>query len=274
MRKLLFGFCTLLFLNLIFAQHKDSGIYYPLEQIGIADCDQAGDKNKCITEVLGNALRKVVNTELRKSEIRVDTLRISIGFSLDKKGRLDKFPVYIQIDSGTPRNDLYSAVNDFIIRLPRFDVSNRKPKGYRSLHEFEFLFPIDKDDFPPVVTSVISEKEYHGGVIVEIPEFPGCENLTYQETADCFTKKMQQHIALNFKYPDEALKNKIQGKVFVLFTINEKGTIENIRTREGVGILQAEAVRIVELLPPFKPALKDGLPTRIPFTIPITFKLE
>ncbi len=85
---------------------------------------------------------------------------------------------------------------------------------------------------------------------------------------------MQQHIALNFKYPDEALKNKIQGKVFVLFTINEKGTIENIRTREGVGILQAEAVRIVELLPPFKPALKDGLPTRIPFTIPITFKLE
>ena len=90
----------------------------------------------------------------------------------------------------------------------------------------------------------------------------------------CFQKKINKHIAASFIYPKEALENNIEGVVQIMMTITEEGRITDVRTRGPHPLLEAEAVRIMSLLPKFSPALKDGLPVAIPYSIPITFRLS
>ena len=105
-----------------------------------------------------------------------------------------------------------------------------------------------------------------------VPVYPGCEDTT--NTRVCFQEEILKHIAQHFRYPMLAKKRKIQGRVFVQFTVGEGGYIDNIRTRGPHVILEEEAKRIISLLPRFKPGSQDGKPVRVPFSIPITFKLQ
>ncbi|NNJ87857.1 MAG: energy transducer TonB [Eudoraea sp.] len=274
MRIILFIIGVFLSFHSTFSQNTLSEKYALREQITLKDCDGVIDKNKCLSDLFGNALADITNNELRKLRIQDDTLRISIGFSLNDRGRFDKYPIQISISNKILSNESYDVYENFLNKLPRFDIAHRRPEGYRSLHEFDFIYKVNKEVTPQKVLSFDLEKDYSGGKIVMVPIFPGCENLLYQETINCFTTNMKQHISTNFKYPEEAYRNNIQGKVYILFVINEKGEIENIRTKGAADILQIEAIRIIELLPQFEPALVDGIPTRIPFSIPIAFKLN
>ena len=105
-----------------------------------------------------------------------------------------------------------------------------------------------------------------------VPVYPGCDGATNMRV--CFQEQIQKHIAQYFRYPKLAKKRKIQGRVFVQFTVGEGGYIDNIRTRGPHVILEEEAKRIISLLPRFKPGVQDGKPVRVPFSIPITFKLQ
>lgn len=274
MRIILFIIGVYLSFHSAFSQNTSSGNYALHEQITIKDCDGATDKNKCLSDVLGNAIADITNRELTKLSIREDTLTISIGFSLNNRGRIDNYPIQISISNELLNKESYEAFEDFLNKLPRFDITNRRPEGYRSLHEFDFIYIVDKDLTPQKVVTFDMEKDYYGGKIVTVPVFPGCEGLLYQETINCFTRNMKEHISTNFQYPEEALRNNLKGKVYINFTINKKGEIENIKTKGAATILQTEAIRIIELLPKFKPAMMDGSPTKIPFSIPITFKLD
>jgi len=106
----------------------------------------------------------------------------------------------------------------------------------------------------------------------EPPIFPGCENE--QDIRGCFQKSMQKHISDNFKYPQEAQEKGIQGRVNIMFTIDENGNIIDIRKRGPDRLLEAEAERIIELLPKITPGKYDGKVVKTPFSIPISFKLQ
>ena len=105
-----------------------------------------------------------------------------------------------------------------------------------------------------------------------VPVYPGCEDTTNMRV--CFQEQIQKHIAQYFRYPKLAKKRKIQGRVFVQFTVGEGGYIDNINARGPHVILEEEAKRIISLLPRFKPGSQDGNPVRVPFSIPIIFKLQ
>ncbi len=109
--------------------------------------------------------------------------------------------------------------------------------------------------------------------IENVPVFPGCENVEEDQKRNCFQEKMQEHIRENFKYPKKAVKKKISGKVFVIFTIDKDGSIINIVTRGPHKLLEKEAVRIIKKLPKMQPGKHKGKPVRVPFAIPLTFKL-
>ncbi len=98
----------------------------------------------------------------------------------------------------------------------------------------------------------------------ELPEYPGGES------------GLLQYIATHTKYPKQARKLKISGKVFVDFMVNDKGDVENVRIAEGVHpLLDAEAIRVVESIPKkFKPGRYQGTPVKVPFTLPINFRLH
>lgn len=110
-------------------------------------------------------------------------------------------------------------------------------------------------------------------VIEDIPVFPGCEQGTNEEKRACFQKKMQEHIAKNFKYPPIALEMGVTGKVYVQFVIDLDGRITNIRTRGPDKLLEMEAERIISSLPTMIPGKQRGRAVKVPYSIPITFQL-
>ena len=110
------------------------------------------------------------------------------------------------------------------------------------------------------------------GWVDEVPIFPGCENS--DDSRACFQTMMQKHISKNFRYPQEAQEQGIQGRVNIMFTMSEEGNIDNIRKRGPHRLLEDEAVRIISKLPKMTPGKYEGKAVSVPFSIPITFKLQ
>lgn len=110
-------------------------------------------------------------------------------------------------------------------------------------------------------------------VIEDVPVFPGCENVTKAEKRACFEQKIQAHVVKNFKYPEISVEMGIQGKVYVQFIINVDGNITNIKSRGPDQLLEKEAERIIAALPQMTPGKQRGMPVKVPFSIPVTFKL-
>ena len=106
------------------------------------------------------------------------------------------------------------------------------------------------------------------------PRFKECENVSESENLDCFRKKMDAHIARNFKYPEAALKNNLQGKVTVVFVIGAEGKVVVKSLKGGDKLLQEEAKRLIEMLPELIPAKHKGKNIAVNFVYPISFKLS
>ena len=111
-------------------------------------------------------------------------------------------------------------------------------------------------------------------IIEDVPLFPGCENVKKSECRNCFQEKIQRHIAKNFRYPEIAQEMGIQGRVYVQFVISKDGSVTGIRTRSPDKNLEKEAQRIIARLPVMIPGKQRGRPVRVPFSIPINFKLQ
>jgi len=111
-------------------------------------------------------------------------------------------------------------------------------------------------------------------VIEDVPIFPGCEKVSKSERRNCFQQQMNKHIRKNFRYPEIAQEMGIQGRVYVNFIISKDGSITNIRMRGPDKNLEKEAQRIISRLPTMTPGKQRGRAVRVPFSIPITFRLQ
>lgn len=111
-------------------------------------------------------------------------------------------------------------------------------------------------------------------IIENVPIFPGCEKAKGNaERKVCFQKKIQEHVTKTFRYPQIASEMGIQGRVFVQFAINAKGYIVDVRSRGPDVGLEKEASRIVAALPRMTPGTQRGRAVKVPYSIPVTFKL-
>lgn len=73
--------------------------------------------------------------------------------------------------------------------------------------------------------------------------------------------------------PEVALKNKIEGRVYVTFTVETDGSITNIKVLRDIGGgCGQEAVRVVSIMPKWKPGTQRGKPVRVQFNLPIVFQ--
>lgn len=78
----------------------------------------------------------------------------------------------------------------------------------------------------------------------------------------------------NLVYPKEAKKNGIQGRVFVGFVVGKEGVVREVKIIRGVHpLLDAEALRVVKLMPEWKPGILDGEPVSVSFNLPLNFNL-
>ena len=86
---------------------------------------------------------------------------------------------------------------------------------------------------------------------------------------------LREFLAENCHYPKEAQDNGQQGVVMLEFVVEEDGTISTITVLRGVcEALDEEAIRVVKVMPKWKPGENEGQPCRSYFQLPITFTLE
>mgnify|MGYP003665909416 FL=1 len=116
------------------------------------------------------------------------------------------------------------------------------------------------------------EVEVNWITIEEVPVFPGCEDE--KDKRACFNDMMQKHIRKNFRYPELAQEMGLKGRVSTQFIINKDGSIGTIRKRGPHELLEKEAARILSKLPKMTPGMQRGNAVKVPFSIPITFKLH
>lgn len=111
--------------------------------------------------------------------------------------------------------------------------------------------------------------------ILDYPTFPGCEGISvHQDKVDCFHTGLLNCIKSHFRYPEEAIKKGLEGKVYVRFNINEEGDVVDSEVIRGHHeILNLNALELVNHLPKMKPAKQNNKPVFTRFTIPIKYKL-
>ena len=87
---------------------------------------------------------------------------------------------------------------------------------------------------------------------------------------------LMRFISEHVVYPEEAAKNKLEGKVIVQFIVEETGKVGEVKVVRSVSEeLDNEAVRVIKLLPDFSPGRNaKGEPQRVWYTIPVIFKIQ
>lgn len=86
---------------------------------------------------------------------------------------------------------------------------------------------------------------------------------------------MLKYLMENIKYPEQAMKEGIQGRVAVRFIVEKDGSISDVKPILSVHpLLNKEAVRVVESMPKWTPGKQNGKPVRVRFNVPVMFKLN
>lgn len=125
-----------------------------------------------------------------------------------------------------------------------------------------YISDAGKGGSPQLITEEPMEEPVYK-VVEVMPEFPGG------------MKALMDFIQKNIRYPEEVRKNGIQGRVAVSVVIDENGRVTDpVIMRSRYPALDEEALRIVELMPQWKPGMQQGKAVKVEFTFPVTFKLE
>ncbi len=114
-------------------------------------------------------------------------------------------------------------------------------------------------------------------LFVEVPPvYKGCEGLIGQEAKDCFSEKIREFVAKNFR-TDLADSLNLKGqriKILTMFTFDTKGKVTRIKARSKYKIFEKEAKRVIALLPKVTPGKQNGKPIKVTYTLPIIFKID
>jgi len=99
-------------------------------------------------------------------------------------------------------------------------------------------------------------------VVQQLPEFPGGP------------VQFMKWLTKNLKYPTSAQQRKQQGKLVAQFIVNKDGSVSDIKILKSLNATcDREALRVLRMMPKWKPGVQDDKPCRTMFNIPIVFKL-
>lgn len=100
-------------------------------------------------------------------------------------------------------------------------------------------------------------------IVEQMPEFPGGD------------KALKRWLRQNTQYPFSAFANKVEGRVYVSFIIDEYGIATKIRVIRSLdSTLDKVAVNLISTMPAWKPAMQNGKPVKVSYTIPVDFAFE
>ncbi len=102
-------------------------------------------------------------------------------------------------------------------------------------------------------------------IVEDMPHFPGGKQA------------LSEYISSHIKYPRKARKNNISGEVFVNFTVDEEGNVENIYVDKSKSVdpdLDKEAIRIISGMPKWKPGMQRGKAVPVELSVPVEFRMK
>ena len=110
------------------------------------------------------------------------------------------------------------------------------------------------------VVSQTNQKVYDE--VEQMPEYPGG------------MPAMIEFLQTNIKYPEDAVKQKVEGRVMVQFVVETDGSISDVHVAKQVfPSLDAEAIRVVQTMPKWLPGREKGKVVRVKYNLPIVFRM-
>lgn len=208
-----------------------------------------------VDPLLDNEALRVVNSmpkwkpgKQRGIDVKVSyTLPVSFSLEGGKKPAEETVTVRFSVNSMNLTGDIE------LIKRMRSYLQTGKPEMFigKEMATLNFFFSDETPDEPIFY------------IVEEMPEFPGGEVA------------LRKNIANNIKYPFEAMKDSIQGKVYVTFIVSKDGSVKDSRIARGVHpLLDKEALRVVDELPQWVPGRQRGIEVNVSYTVPINFVLQ
>lgn len=135
-------------------------------------------------------------------------------------------------------------------------------KGYNVACKGWLTISNDEDGKPTVYWerfNIVDEKQ-----LDSLPEFPGGEEA------------LRRFIAINLRYPMEAMLKGKQGRIFISFIVTEDGEIKEVHVAKSSGneLLDNEGLRVICAMPNWKPGVIDNQPVATTFVVPVNFVLD
>lgn len=195
--------------------------------------------------------------------------RVVVEFIVAKDGSITNVKV-----SRSVNPDLDQEAIRVISAMPKWKAGMQRGKAVNVRFSVPVMFRLQSKDtkqYKPannekadiVVTAYAPDGEKAFEVVEEMPVFPGG------------TPALMKYIAQSIKYPVEAQKAKIQGRVIIGLIVDKEGNPGHARIIRNVHpLLDAEALRIIKDMPKWEPGKQEGKPVNVQYTIPIVFKLQ
>ena len=112
-------------------------------------------------------------------------------------------------------------------------------------------------------------------IIEQVPVYPGCEYAgSNSAKKKCMSNKINAHVNRKFNIAADTLLSTGRYRISVNFKIDTKGQIVDVNARAPSELLEAEAIRVVQLLPQMSPGIQKGNPVKVSYSLPILFQLE
>ena len=148
-------------------------------------------------------------------------------------------------------------MRDDVQSMEEMVVMGMSPKSENA--DVVFEMPLEEAKKPEVP----QQEEVIFQVVEEMPQFPGG------------LSEAMKFLAKNIKYPVEAQQAKIEGRVIVRFVVGRDGSVSDVEVMRGVSPeLDAEAVRVVSMMPKWIPGKQRGKAVAVKYTMPIMFRLQ
>ncbi|MBD0833018.1 energy transducer TonB [Aestuariibaculum sediminum] len=161
--------------------------------------------------------------------------------------------------------------------IHEFDVKTNTETRFDSLGNVVKTFKF-KNGVLKKTTGVgnLKEVEVPDGVFQRVPVYPGCENaLANNGKKRCMSENVSAFISekFNTSFVKGTGLNGVQ-KIYIIFKIDKKGNVIDIQAKAKHKALEAEAIRVVALLPRIKPGLVRGKPVTVPYALPISLVIR
>ena len=158
------------------------------------------------------------------------------------------------------------TVTDYVYDEPQKQQPVKKGKKAGTIKvNGQEIKVVEQDDIVTMEGEVDQDqaKEDAFDVVEEMPEFPGGP------------KALMDYLMTNVKYPKTAFDANIQGRVIAQFVVDKEGTVRDAHVVKSVDpALDAEALRVINNMPKWRPGRQNGKVVNVKYTIPVSFSLD